>query len=110
MNTIEIQQGTYFLDPIALLTDTGAVSTAFDGWSAQFTMKNINDNTANDDLALIDKTFIVASGYIPFELSITETAIPLGKYKCDFRLQQTQANRRNTDTFYIKIIDKVTKE
>jgi hypothetical protein len=112
MTNLTIQKGNLYTATITFTDSTGA---AYDltGKTVFFTAKKKNDNLADDSLAVITEDITVhtdpTNGITTLSLSTTQTDVPLGCYKCDFRIYQAGVLQNNTVTFYADVIDIITK-
>jgi|DewCreStandDraft_4_1066084.scaffolds.fasta_scaffold03282_17 hypothetical protein len=109
--TVKIQKGTIFKANITFKANRVPINLT--GKTVFFTVKQLNDNSGDDDLALIKKTITVHSdptnGKTVLELSATDTDINISKYKADFKIFESGSLNSNSDQFIIEIVDVVTK-
>jgi hypothetical protein len=114
MEIYEIQRGNPFNSDLIITNISAVPSAPYDltGKTIFFTAKTLSDNGSDDTNALIKKTITSHSdppnGKSSLALLAAETLIPVDLYKCDIRIYASGICI-NSDIFYIKIVDIVTK-
>lgn len=107
--TIQIQRNTRFTATFPIKDKSRNLATVLNGKDWKFTLKELSDKAANNDSALIEQTGTITDASISLDLSVTETNLPLKKYKADFRIYTDETDPINTTMFEIEIVDTVTK-
>ena len=110
MRIEEIKRATYWAKAIRLENADGTVLTAYNGKSIRFTVKELTDDLTDDSEALIKKDLTITNGGVLLELTATDTNLPYKLYIRDFRILTDEGKPMNSDSFYIKIVTKVTNE
>jgi len=92
MNTIEIQRGNIYLATLTFTDKSVTPNVPYDltGKTIRFTVKKNSDHREDDDEALITKDWsshtTPLSGITVLDLTAIQTAVPLGDYKADFKI------------------------
>jgi len=112
MNIVTIQKSNPYIATV-VLTSNG-VPYDLTGKTVFFTVKLVNDITADDTAALITKNITVhvppaSNGVTTLSLSEVETNIASGSYKGDFRVYQAGVIQANTRPFIVMIEEIVTR-
>jgi hypothetical protein len=115
MNDLNIQRGNPYSATLTVTdtTVTPAVAYNLTGKTVFFTLKNLNDESADDTAAVIKKDITShtnpTGGITTLSLSTVETLQPVGRYKCDIRIYNSGGVQLNSTRFYANIEDIVTK-
>ena len=108
-----IQKGNPLSNPITFTFKSTGLPYNLTDRKVLFTLKKLDDTANNDDSALITKDIEVHTaptlGKSTLELSCTDTDIPCGRYKADFRIYAEGCVQMNTNTFLVDVINIVTK-
>lgn len=112
MNIITIQKGNPYIATI-VLTSNG-LPYDLTGTTVFFTVKLVNDFASNDTNAIITENITThvppaSAGVTTLDLSTTQTNVPTGEYKGDFRVYLGGVIQANTETFKVVVTDIVTK-
>ena len=92
MNTIEIQRGNAYSAVLTFTDKSQTPNVPYDltGKTIRFTVKKNSDLRDDDDEALITKDWSThttpLSGITSLDLTNVQTAIPIGDYKYDFKI------------------------
>lgn len=116
MKNIRIQRGNPYAAVIKITDTTVSPITPYDltGKTVFFTMKRPDDNSDNDNSAVIKKnitehTLPTTAGETTLRLSAEETLRPVGTYKCDIKIYSQEGVQLNSSKFMAELIDIVTK-
>lgn len=115
MTDLNIQKGNPYSKTITVTDKTVTPAIAYDltGKTVFFTLKRLDDNADNDDVALIKKNITShtnpVGGITTLTLLVADTNQVPGRYKCDVRIYNAGGVQLNSSRFYANIEDIVTK-
>jgi hypothetical protein len=114
-DTIEIRQGNPASIELTLedISVDPAVPIDLTGKTVFISVKKLNDFRLDDTEALISSSIVAhtdpTAGETTWDLTASETLIPLGRYKADVRVYKDLTDFDNSVTFYIEIVPVVTR-